>query len=433
MSSKEWLETTLGELITFQRGHDLTVQNSSYGKYPVVGSNGIIAYHNEFTTQAPCLTVGRSGNSAGTPHFYDKDCWAHNTTLYVKKFHTVDPKFIYYYLKTLDLKQFASGSAVPTLNRNHIHPIKVRVPRNIKEQRRIACVLSSLDDKIELNNAINKNLDEMAQALFKRWFVDFEFPNDNGEPYKSSGGEFEESELGLIPNGWKIGNFQDLITDTLGGDWGKETPQGNYTQEVSCIRGADIPEIATGSMGKVPQRFTLLKNAAKKSLSHGDIIIEISGGSPTQSTGRTAFIIDEVLNKFSSPLICTNFCRVIKPISDYAEYLYCHLIYLYNEDIFFQYENGTTGIKNLDIGSLFSVHKIAIPTQPVLLQFASHYLKMYSMIQHLGRETDQLAQIRDTLLPKLMSGDIRVPVDQESILATRRQMVAEESEPYNAT
>jgi type I restriction enzyme S subunit len=349
------------------------------------------------------------------------------------KYSFLDPRFLYYWMHSKEFLeqvyavkgQTDMADYVSLTEQRRMH---ITIPE-ISEQIGIVRTLSALDDKIELNNAINKNLEEMAQALFKRWFVDFEFPNENGEPYKSSGGEFEESELGLIPKGWSVGTFQDLISDTVGGDWGKEAPQGNYTKEVSCIRGADIPEITKGLLGKVPKRFILPKNATAKSLSHGDIIIEISGGSPTQSTGRSVLIIEEVLNKFNTPLICTNFCRVIKPIIGYSEFLYCYLSYLYNEDVFFQYENGTTGIKNLDIGSLLSVHKIVIPIKSVLQQYSAQYQAVYSTIQHLGRESDQLAQIRDTLLPKLMSGEIRVPVERDNS-ATDLPKVAESNAIY---
>ncbi|MEK3731705.1 restriction endonuclease subunit S [Paenibacillus sp. FSL M8-0334] len=350
----------------------------------------------------------------------------------VNKKDKIDPKYLSYYFGLESFREYvrsiAVGATMPSLNTKIMSSLEIQAPE-LNVQVAISKLLSSLDKKIELNNAINKNLEEMAQALFKRWFVDFEFPNENGEPYKSSGGEFEESELGLIPRGWSVGTFQNLISDTVGGDWGKEAPQGNYTKEVSCIRGADIPEITKGLLGKVPKRFILPKNATAKSLSHGDIIIEISGGSPTQSTGRSVLIIEEVLNKFNTPLICTNFCRVIKPIIGYSEFLYCYLSYLYNEDVFFQYENGTTGIKNLDIGSLLSVHKIVIPIKSVLQQYSAQYQAVYSTIQHLGRESDQLAQIRDTLLPKLMSGEIRVPVEQDHSVPDL-PMVAERSANY---
>lgn len=200
MRVSNWREVRLGDLVTFQRGHDLPRKEMKDGPYPVVGSNGIIGYHSEYTTDAPCITIGRSGN-VGNPFLLKCKTWAHNTTLYVKEFKNTDPIFIYYLLKTLDLGHYAGGSAVPTLNRNHIHPILVSAPESIKEQHSIAVTLSVLDDMIELNNQINKTLEEMAQAIFKSWFVDF-------EPFKDE--EFEESEIGPIPKGWKVGMLGDL-------------------------------------------------------------------------------------------------------------------------------------------------------------------------------------------------------------------------------
>ena len=153
----EWKECQLGDLITFQRGHDLPKTKMQGGKYPVVGSNGIIGYHNEYTTEAPSITIGRSGN-VGKPFLYKGKSWSHNTSLYIKEYKAVDPVFIYYFLQTLDLGNYAGGSAVPTLNRNHIHTLNVYVPADICEQCKIGSVLSLIDEKIECNNAINENL-----------------------------------------------------------------------------------------------------------------------------------------------------------------------------------------------------------------------------------------------------------------------------------
>lgn len=423
-----WRKCTWGDISTLEYGKALRDYKDKTSGYPVYGTNGLIGYTEKYLSDKPGVIIGRKGAYRGV-HYSNRPFFVIDTAYYLSpKIPQLNLRWAYYSLRNIDINSMDSGSAIPSTSRSDFYSIEVDLP-DIYEQQEIANLLSVLDDKIELNNAINKNLEEMTQALFKRWFVDFEFPNENVEPYKSSGGEFEESELGLIPRGWSVGTFQDLISDTVGGDWGKEAPQGNYTKEVSCIRGADIPEITKGLLGKVPKRFILPKNATAKSLSHGDIIIEISGGSPTQSTGRSVLIIEEVLNKFNTPLICTNFCRVIKPIIGYSEFLYCYLSYLYNEDVFFQYENGTTGIKNLDIGSLLSVHKIVIPIKSVLQQYSAQYQAVYSTIQHLGRESDQLAQIRDTLLPKLMSGEIRVPVEQDHSVPDL-PMVAERSANY---
>jgi len=153
---KGWKTCLLGDIITFQRGYDLPRTQMIDGEYPVVGSNGIIGHHNEYTTEAPSITVGRSGNT-GTPFILYGRSWSHNTTLYVKEFNNSDPVFVYYLLKTLDLSNFAGGSAVPTLNRNHIHTLEVTVPPLVK-QIEIGRTLRILDDKIANNKKINHHL-----------------------------------------------------------------------------------------------------------------------------------------------------------------------------------------------------------------------------------------------------------------------------------
>lgn len=169
-----WKNQKLGDVINFRRGHDLPRKNMIEGDIPVIGSNGIIGYHNEYTTKSPCVTIGRSGN-VGLPLIVKQNCWAHNTTLYIDNFKGNDPEFIYYFLQILNLGNYRGGSAVPTLNRNHIYPIEVKIPP-LPIQRRIAAILSALDDKIENNRRICETLEQIAQAIFKRWFVDFDFP-----------------------------------------------------------------------------------------------------------------------------------------------------------------------------------------------------------------------------------------------------------------
>lgn len=153
----EWRDCILGDLVTFQRGHDLPKSKMNGGKYPVVGSNGIIGHHDKYTTEAPSITVGRSGN-VGKPFIYYGKSWSHNTSLYIKDFKGNDPIFIYYFLQTLDLENYAGGSAVPTLNRNHVHSLNVSVPRKVNVQKKIGETLKLIDDKINTNEKINENL-----------------------------------------------------------------------------------------------------------------------------------------------------------------------------------------------------------------------------------------------------------------------------------
>ena len=329
----------------------------------------------------------------------------------------LDNRFLYYYLSQDEIVNYLqviaenSVSVYPSIKPTDITKLKIKLPE-ITEQRKIADILDSLSNKIEYNSYINQNLDwedyfsicrkiiklekenqnleSQAQAIFKSWFVDF-------EPFG-----------GKMPADWKSGTFSELIANTVGGDWGKDELQDNYTEEVYCIRGADIPDVKIGNRGKMPKRYILQKNYSLKKLNDGDLVVEISGGSPTQSTGRIAAISDYLLNRYKNKIICTNFCKSLKPKKNYSEYVYHYWQYLYDKNIFFGYENGTTGIKNLDISAFLETEPVIIPSQNILVAFAEVCKKTFAQIYHNGYENETLAQLRDTLLPKLMSGEIDV-------------------------
>lgn len=176
--TNNWNSMILGDFVTFQRGHDLPEPKRKPGNIPILGSFGITGWHDEAMAKGPGVTIGRSGASFGVVTYSLGDYWPLNTALYVKDFHGNDQKFAYYLLKSLDFSSYNSGSAQPSLNRNHIHPIAINVPP-VGEQKAIAHILGSLDDKIELNRRMNATLEAMAQALFKSWFVDFDPVIDN--------------------------------------------------------------------------------------------------------------------------------------------------------------------------------------------------------------------------------------------------------------
>lgn len=222
-------------------------------------------------------------------------------------------------------------------------------------------------------------------ALFKEWFIN----------------NSESSE-------WKTGTFSELINSTLNGDWGKETPSGNNTEKVYCIRGADIPEVKAGNKGKMPTRYILPKNFANKKLEADDIVIEISGGSPTQSTGRCAAITQSLLDRYDGGMVCTNFCKAIKPLAGYSLFAYYYWQYLYEKGVFFSYENGTTGIKNLDFTGFVETEPIIIPPFGRVVAFDDCCKTIFNQIFANGKQNEQLSTLRDTLLPKLMSGELDV-------------------------
>lgn len=281
-----------------------------------------------------------------------------------------------------------TGTTVSNLRIPHLEQIQIPyLP--LEQQAKISSVLRALEEKIENNRRLNDNLQQQAQALFKKWFVD--------NPDAIS---------------WKEGTFSNLIEKTISGDWGKDSPSGNNTEMVYCIRGADIPEVRTGNKGKMPTRYILPKNYAAKQLVDGDIVVEISGGSPTQSTGRAAAVSDALLARYDKGMVCTNFCKALKPRAGYSMYVYYYWQYLYDRDIFFSYENGTTGIKNLDINGFIETEPIVIAPEDLVEKFDAVCQTVFSKIYANGMENEQLALVRDTILPKLMSGEIDVSAVQ---------------------
>lgn len=360
------------------------------------------------------IVFARTGNSTGRSYFYDGSDGILVYAGFLIKFSIdekkVNPRILKYYTHSKPyfdwIHSFDTGGTRGNINAKTYGAMPILLPPRTLQDK-IVSILSSLDDKIELNRRINENLEQQAQALFKSWFVDF-------EPFKD--GKFVDSELGRIPEGWKVGTFKDIIHSTLSGDWGKECKQGNHIQKVFCIRGADIPNIKRGDKGNMPTRFIIEKNFQSKALMDGDMVIEVSGGSPTQATGRACRISCGLLDKYNHSIVCTNFCRAIKPLSQYSSFLYYMWEMFYNQGIMFSYENGTTGIKNLDINGLIQKEPIIIPPVEIALEFEKITQIYYEKIQSNGVESEKLSQLRDTLLPRLMSGELAITdVDDRSI------------------
>ena len=168
----EWREVHLGDVIELKRGYDMPKRERISGSIPLVSSSGVTDYHVEAKVRGPGVITGRYG-TLGKVFFVSEDFWPLNTTLYVRDFKGNDPRFIAYFLRGLDFSAYQDKAAVPGLNRNHLHEASVRVPP-LPEQRAIAHVLGTLDDKIELNRRMNETLEDMARALFRSWFVDFD-------------------------------------------------------------------------------------------------------------------------------------------------------------------------------------------------------------------------------------------------------------------
>lgn len=281
---------------------------------------------------------------------------------------------------------------------------------DINSQIPIGKLLSSLDSKIEINNRINAELEAMAKTLYDYWFVQFDFPNAKGKPYKTSGGKmvWNEELKREIPEGWEVKLFSDWINNDKSGDWGKEQIEGNYTEKVYCIRGADINGLNGLGELKSPERYILEKNL-HKTLDPADLIVEISGGSPTQSTGRLAFITEETLARFDAPIICSNFCKAVtlKNKKQLFNFVY-HWKSIYDAGVLFGYEGKTSGIKNLLFESFVSSHYTVVPEMSATNKFYGFMEQLESKKQKNLKENQYLTDLRDWLLPMLMNGQVKV-------------------------
>jgi len=200
----EWKDTTLGDILQFQRGFDITKKEQKTGNIPVVSSSGIASYHNEAKAKAPGVVIGRKG-TLGTVHYINTDYWAHDTTLWVKDFKGNLPKFIYYFLKVMHLENYDTGASNPTLNRNHIHKIRLKFPP-FPIQKKIAEVLSVYDDLIENNDRRITLLEKMAEEIYREWFVRLRFPGHEQVTFHKG-----------IPEGWKVARIEALCREVRNG------------------------------------------------------------------------------------------------------------------------------------------------------------------------------------------------------------------------
>ena len=369
----EWKEVRLGDILNFRRGHDLPHSAMKPGNIPVAGSNGVIGYHDTATPIKPILTIGRSGN-VGKPYFYE-EAWAHNTTLYVDDFKGNDPKFLYYLCQTMPFANFGGGSAVPTLNRNHIHPLETKIPVKVEDQRRIASILSSLDRKIELNNKINADLEEMAQAIFKNWFVDF-------EPFKD--GKFVDSELGMIPEGWKVGTLADIAEITMG-----QSPAGNSLNE---NREGLIFYQGSSDFGFRFPSIRVFTTEPKRLAVANSVLFSVRAPVGDINVAKEECCIGRGVAS-------------IKSKYGHDSYLFYTMKSLHK--LFDSFDGEGTVFGSINKKTLSAI-QILLPSDGIVEQFNNIASSFDDRIRSLSDENSRLSLLRDTLLPRLMSGELEV-------------------------
>ena len=303
-----------------------------------------------------------------------------------------DPDFIYYGMTILGkhLNYLSKTStAVPIINKTTFSNFSIIVP-TIEEQKSIAHILSTLDDKIEVNNQINKTLENMAQAIFKQWFVDFEFPNEEGEPYKSSGGEMVESELGMIPKGWEVGKLDDIATIVMG-----QSPKGTSYNEVG--EGEVFYQGRTDFSSRFPIR-RLFTTEPKRMANDGDVLMSVRAPVGDLNVANERCCIGRGLSAISSSA----------DLSSYILYVMHDLRERLNV-----YNGEGTVFGSINQKDLKSIKVISSCDNKTEIAFDDLIQPIDRMIRNNEDETRRLINLRDRLLPKLLSGEIRVPLDEE--------------------
>lgn len=405
--SMEWKEVTLGE-ISSKIGDGLhgTPKYDDEGPYYFINGNnlncgkiiikddtkrvGIDEFvKNQKELNEQTLLVSINGTIGNVAKYNNEPCILGKSACYINVIKEVDKEFIYYVLTSANFKRNitneATGTTIKNVSLKQMREYKFNIPCNIADQRRIASILSSLDRKIELNNKINADLEEMAQAIFKNWFVDF-------EPFKD--GKFVDSELGMIPEGWKVGRL-DEIADVVGGSTPSKAKPEYYTQKgIAWLTPKDLsnhPAVYT-SRGEIDITEEGYNSTSTKLMPKGTILFT--------SRAPIGYI------SIAQNDICTNQgFKSLVPKKAGTCFLYCFLKYVTPV-----IENKSTGSTFKEAsGSLMKSLQVIIPEQNVFEEFEAIVSPLFARIESLEKENSRLSLLRDTLLPRLMSGEIEVP------------------------
>lgn len=412
----EWTEITLGEISNVQTGpfgSQLHASDYVIDGVPCIMPRNIGPHLNFLVDDVPCvgendvarlkkhkfqkgdIVYSRRGDVEKCAYVTDREKgWLCGTGCLLIRItsNSANSKFISYQLSTPELKGWitshAVGTTMPNLNTNILQHVPLSLPP-IREQLAIVEVLSSIDEKMFLLHRNNKTLQQLAEALFRLWFDLEEHSSTLGKGY-----------LG------------DFFNETIGGEWGKEFADEQHFLKVKCIRGTDIGDLDNG-IPQPPTRFVKELKFDKCKLQPGDIVIEISGGTDDQSTGRSHYVDQNILALLGGKVIFSNFCRLLRPVSsNYTYFLSVYLSIIYQRGDFFNLENGTSGIKNLDLKSFLYKEEFNLPTKEQIETYNKTVSPLFTKVTSNLLQIQKLETLRDMLLPKLMSGSVSVTNSQ---------------------
>jgi type I restriction enzyme S subunit len=400
----DWRNITLGDFLSIQRGHDLTATERSEGDVPVFGAAGQNGFHDTARAKGPGIVIGRCGGSYGQVHWSESDFWPHNTALYVTDLKGNDPRFAFYVLKRLNFDSFNSGSAQPSLNRNYIYPIPIRVPEPAQQQK-IAAVLSALDAKIALNHRINVELEGMAKLLYDYWFVQYDFPLSaaqaaalgqprlTGQPYRSSGGPmvFDPQLKREIPKGWEVGSLSELCHLNHRTWPNKDHPDQVTYLDLANAKNGEILSVQNFAWDEAPSR-------ARRILTPGDTIFG------TVRPGNRSFALvpksEEILTG------STGFAVLTPKTAIYREFNYLSLT---SESNISRLTTVASGAAYPAVNpEVVAAQTIALPNSELIQQFHQTTASFFDLIERHRAQNQELTTLRDWLLPMLMNGQVRV-------------------------
>lgn len=408
--ANEWKDCSLGDVVELKRGYDLPQKDRLPGDVPLVSSSGVTDTHAKAMVKGPGVVTGRYG-TLGQVFYVEQDFWPLNTTLYVRDFKGNDPRFISYFLRDVDFLTYSDKAAVPGLNRNHLHQARVRIPIDLTEQRAIAHILGTLDDKIELNRKQNETLEAMARTLFKAWFVDFEpvraklegrwqrgqsLPGLPAHLYDLFPDRLVESKLGEIPEGWELtslSEFSSLNPES----WAKRTrPEEILYVDLSNTKWGRVESVTKYEATDAPSR-------AQRVLRPLDTIV----GTVRPGNGSYALISDEGLTG------STGFA-VLRPLRrECSEFVYLAATAPENIERLSNLADG--GAYPAVRPEIVSATQVPRAGHELINEFSRRVSPMLAGIADNERTSSSLAKLRDTLLPKLISGELRVS-DAERIV-----------------
>lgn len=372
----------LSDLIDFKNGKSI---KPSSGNTPIYGGNGILGYSEKYNYDN-ILIIGRVGAYCGSIHYHKEKCWVSDNAIAgeVKSDYSID--YLYYLMKSLNLNDRQVGSSQPLLTQGVLNNISVKIYESSQTQQSIAAVLSALDKKIALNKQINARLEEMAKTLYDYWFVQFDFPDANGKPYKSSGGEmvFDETLKREIPKGWEVKNLNQVADIVMG-----QSPDGasyNLEQEGTIFfqgstdfdwRFPNVRQYTTS-----PTRF------AQK----GDILLSVRA---------------PVGDLNISPFECCIGRGLAALRSKSGNNSFLFYVMKYFKTVFERRNTEGTTFGSITKDDLHSL-KLVAPADNALEKYNEIASKYDEMIFIRSQQSHQLTQLRDFLLPMLMNGQVSV-------------------------